>query len=89
MSVLYAKGTHAVGECGRCGRKRLLKDLTEDGYTLGLMVCNDRGCYDPPHPQDEPIVTTDAVALERPAPELSEPAGEGTPVDPASWLPPL
>ena len=52
-SDIYARGEHAVGECGRCGRKRKLRELIEDGYTVGLMVCNDAGCWDPHHPQED------------------------------------
>jgi hypothetical protein len=83
----FARGARAVGECGRSGRKMLLRRMVEDGYTPGLMV--DPNWYDPPHPQEDPVVTTDAVALEKPAPEQSVPDGEGVAVDPATWLPPL
>lgn len=85
--VRFAKGSNAVGECGRSGRKMKLRDMVEDGNTPGLMV--DPSWYEPKHPQEEVVVGTDATALERPAPEQSVPDDEGDAVPVSSWLPPL
>ena len=63
----YASGKHAVGQCQRCGDKYKLHVLREDGET-NLLVCPT--CYDIKHPAEEPVDSTDNVALHRPAPDL-------------------
>jgi hypothetical protein len=72
----YAKGTHAVGQCQRCGGKTKLNQLRPDGDN-GLLVCAD--CYDVYHPAKRPIRTDDAVALRRPAPDLDAEASREIP----------
>lgn len=72
----YARGRHAWGECQRCGFRVRYLSMVEDGDIPGLRVC--RTCYEPAHPQENPPpVGPDAIALERPAPELSVPSNEG------------
>lgn len=63
----YAKGTHAVGYCRRCGDKVKLSRLRPDG-DMNLLVCAD--CYDIAHPAKRPVRTDDAIALRRPAIDL-------------------
>lgn len=63
----YAKGTHAVGYCRRCGDKMKLSRLRPDGEN-NLLVCPV--CYDIKHPAESPVRVDDAVALRRPAPDL-------------------
>ena len=70
--AIYAKGKHAVGYCRKCGDKRKLSELRRDGDT-NLMVCDE--CYDIKHPAEEPIRTSDAVALRNPAPDINPAAG--------------
>jgi hypothetical protein len=57
------------------------QDLVEDGHIPGLLVHPD--WYEPRHPQELPVDTADAVALYRPAPELS--ANEGEFDELATW----
>jgi hypothetical protein len=73
----YAKGRHAIAECQRSGQKMRYRDLVEDGHVPGLLVHPD--WWEPKHPQEIPIVITDPIALFRPAPEISIPAGYGDP----------
>jgi hypothetical protein len=75
MSKQYAKGRHAVAECQRSGQKMRYRDLVEDGHIEGLLVHPD--WWEPKHPQEIPVVVTDPIALYRPAPEISIPAGYG------------
>lgn len=49
-------------------------DLVEDGHIPGLLVHPD--WYEPRHPQELPVDTSDAVALWKPSPELSANEGE-------------
>lgn len=64
----------------------LRSKMVVDGDT-GLLV--DPNWYEPKHPQETPIIKTDAVALRRPAPEQSIPDGEGDPApELSSFLPP-
>lgn len=67
MSRRYAKGTHALGLCQRCGFQYKLSQLREDGDTA-LLVCNS--CFDIAHPAEQPIDATDAIALRRPSPDV-------------------
>lgn len=53
------------------------RDLVEDGHVPGLLVHPD--WWEPRHPQETPVDVTDAVALHRPAPEISIPDGYGDP----------
>ena len=76
----YAKGRHAVAECQRSGQKMRYRDLVEDGHVPGLLVHPD--WWEPRHPQEIPVDVTDAVALYRPAPEISIPDGYGDPENP-------
>lgn len=64
----YARGSHAVGECARCGAKRLYKNLVFDGYYAWMRVCPQ--CYEARHPQERIISAADPVALFRPAPQM-------------------
>lgn len=73
----YARGTHAIAECQRSGQKMRYKDLVEDGHIYGLLVHPD--WWEPKHPQEVPVTVTDPIALFRPAPEISIPAGHGLP----------
>jgi hypothetical protein len=73
----YAKGRNALAECQRSGKKMRYRDLVEDGHVPGLLVSPD--WWEPKHPQEIPITVTDPVALYRPAPEISIPAGYGNP----------
>ncbi len=50
------------------------RDLVEDGHVPGLLVHPD--WYEERHPQELPIDASDAVAIYRPAPELSVNEGE-------------
>lgn len=75
MSRTYAKGRNAVAECQRSGQKMKYRDLVEDGNIAGLLVHPD--WWEPKHPQETPVTVTDPVALYRPAPEISIPAGYG------------
>lgn len=82
----YASGRHAIAECERSGQKMRYKDLVEDGHVPGLLVHPD--WYEPRHPQELPIDTSDAVALWRPAPEKSVPDGEfDTLAEWEAWVP--
>ena len=73
----YAKGRNALAECQRSGQKMRYRDLVEDGHVPGLLVSPD--WWEPKHPQEIPIEVTDPIALYRPAPEISIPAGYGDP----------
>jgi hypothetical protein len=53
------------------------RDLVEDGHVPGLLVHPD--WWEPKHPQEIPVEIDDPVALYRPAPEISIPAGYGQP----------
>lgn len=59
------------GECQRCGRKRRLSKIVEDGYSKGLRVCRAT-CYDPPHPQERVRAVHDEQRVPRPAPRLGD-----------------
>lgn len=67
----YAKGRNAIAECQRSGQKMRYRDLVEDGHIPNLLVHPD--WYEPRHPQELPVDTSDAVALWKPAPEISVP----------------
>jgi hypothetical protein len=67
MSMKFARGTHAFGECQRSGRKMLLRDMVRDGYYPNLLV--DPAWRDDAHPQDRPQVFVDPEGLQRPSPE--------------------
>jgi NAD-dependent SIR2 family protein deacetylase len=89
--TVYAKGNHAVGQCQRCGEKKKLHELRDDGQTH-LLVC--ASCYDIKHPAETPIRTDDAIALYRPAPDLDADASREIPaqfdmplVDAEGWTP--
>lgn len=73
----FASGVHALAECQRCGGRGPYLEMVNDGYIKGLRV--HPRCYEPEHPQDRPITDlSDPIALERPSPEVSVPANEGT-----------
>lgn len=83
------------GECGRSGRRVLLKDMVRDGQNYELLVAADE--YDPWHPQLEasPIRDSDMESRVRfPAPEvvrltgpvLTAEAGYGEGDDPQAEL---
>ena len=65
----YAKGYHSKAECMRCGKKMNYLDLLDDAQVPGLRVCSE--CWDPWHPQLDPIPADDAIALWRPSPDVS------------------
>lgn len=67
----FAKGTHALGQCQRCGFVFKRSKLKQDGDTR-LLVCSS--CFDVQHPAERPRALHDAVALQRPAPDLDEAA---------------
>lgn len=70
----FAQGKNAIAECQRSGQKMRYQDLVEDGHIPRLLVHPD--WYEPRHPQELPVDTSDAVALWWPAPELSVNEGE-------------
>lgn len=74
----YAKGKRAIAECMRSGQKMPYRDLVEDGHIKGMLVHPD--WWEPKHPQETPPDVTDPIALYRPSPEISVPAGEGNPL---------
>lgn len=82
----YARGSRALGECARSGKRLLLRDMVEDPLT-GLMV--DPDWAEPPlmrPPED----IYDGVALDRPAPDLDRipvEAFPGTGLNPATGEP--
>lgn len=49
-------GAEQLGECQRCGLKTLARMLIPDGRNKQLLVCNDSGCYDPPHESERPYI---------------------------------
>ncbi len=77
MARQYARGRHAIAECQRSGQKMRYRDLVEDGHVEGLLVHPD--WWEPKHPQETPVTVHDPVALYRPSPEISVPAGYGDP----------
>lgn len=72
--VRYARGTNALAECQRSGKRVPYRDLVEDGHIPGLLVAPD--WWEPRHPQEDPPSVKDPVALFRPSPE-HRPPGEG------------
>jgi len=77
----YAKGRNAIAECQRSGQKMRYRDLVEDGHIPGLLV--HPAWYEPRHPQELPVDTSDAVALWEPAPEISVPPDQAAcPISP-------
>lgn len=76
MTVRYARGNKALGECARSGKVLLRKDMVEDGQYPGLLVAPD--WWEPKHPQETPVDVNDPIAIYKPAPEQSKPEGEGT-----------
>jgi hypothetical protein len=72
-----AVGAKAWGECQRCAFRYLLRELRNDGYIPGLIVC--KYCWDGAQEQEKPVSTAEIIGLRRPSPEISKPAGEGTP----------
>lgn len=87
MTVRYARGSRAWGECARGGHRLLRKDMVEDGHFPGLLV--DPAWMEIKHPQETPVEVDDPIALYRPAPEQSKPAGEGTAAPALSTLIPF
>jgi len=83
----YARGSRALGECQRSGKRVPHRDLVEDGNIPRLLVAPD--WWEPKHPQETPPVVTDPISLNRPAPEISIPPGEGTPADISFLFPAL
>lgn len=67
LTAKYAKGTHALGICQRCGQRALLHELVMDGYYPLLRVHQE--CYDPKHPQERLPKVSDPQVLWRPSPE--------------------
>jgi hypothetical protein len=83
----YARGTHAIGLCQRCGFVHKLSQLREDGQTPGLLVCDT--CWDMEQEAEAPIDVTDATALYHPAPDLDATASrtleDDTPLAELLW----
>ncbi len=75
MTVRYARGSRALGECARSGIKMLRRNMVEDGQFPGLLV-HPRWKEDK-HPQETPPDVDDPIAIYRPAPEQSVPEDEG------------
>lgn len=66
----FAKGTHALAICDRCGFSYKYLELREEWN--GLRVCPT--CFEPKHPQLEtPRHRPDAEALRDARPEKTEP----------------
>jgi hypothetical protein len=67
----YARGNKAWGECGRCGRRALLKTLVFDGRYPNLRVHPE--CRDTLHPlEDVPYAKVeDPIALWKPTTDLT------------------
>ncbi len=84
MGRAYARGSRALAECMRCGRRLPYLQLVEDGQIEGLNVC--RECWDPKHPQETIPDVSDPQALDDPSPELSIPDDEGD-AAPTTWIP--
>lgn len=63
------------GECVRSGLRVRLERMRKDGHRPGMLVASD--WYEPRHPLDTPPPSR-TERHERPAPELSKPADEGT-----------
>ena len=76
MTLRYARGDKAWGECARSGKRLLRKNMVEDGQYPGLLVAPD--WYEPKHHQETPVEVDDPIAIYKPAPEQSKPPGEGT-----------
>jgi hypothetical protein len=66
----FARGKHALGQCGRCGGRAPYRQLVSDGDKPGLRV--HPWCRDIVHPQEKPVRTDDATALRHPAPDLDD-----------------
>ena len=66
----YAKGTHSIGQCSRCGGRSPLRDLVDDGYRKGLLV--HPSCRDTEHPAEKPVSLEEGIAVRRPAPDLDD-----------------
>lgn len=71
MTNRYAPGRRAWGECGRSGRRMLLKDMVFDGRYPNMRV--DPAWYEGKHPQETLPKVEDAIALYRPAPQALPP----------------
>lgn len=67
---MYAKGTHSVGICARCGGKSPLQSLISDGDIPGLLV--HPTCRDITHPAEKPVRVEEGIAVKRPAPDLDD-----------------
>lgn len=67
----FASGKRSFAICDRCGQRYPYLEIKREPRT-GSRVC--RFCYDPTHPQEEPIhVEADAQALRHPRPDRVEP----------------
>lgn len=60
----YARGDRAWGRCQRCGDRKLLSDLSSDGYEKGLMVCGP--CWDEYPPSLKPFNADEGIILKHP-----------------------
>lgn len=63
----YARGSEALGRCGRCGDKVSYSSLVSDGHIPGFRVCPH--CRDTKHPSEKPFRTDESIALRHPAPD--------------------
>lgn len=68
MSIKYAEGRKAWGECERCGLRFLLNDLINDGYKQDLLVCQP--CWDMDHPQERLPDVVDPITLYEPTGDM-------------------
>ena len=73
----FANGPRAWGTCDRCGRRQLLKRLSDqivNRRPTGIMVC--RSCLDKDHPQlqlgETPVDDPQALRMTRPDVTLPE-----------------
>lgn len=72
MTIRYASGKHALGECDLCGLAfpyNTLRPVVENQILTGLKACSD--CWTPDHPQWQAgkNVVADAEMLRDPRPD--------------------
>ena len=81
--MTYAKGTHSLAICDRCGWSYPYLSMKVEWNNL--KVCPE--CYEPKNPQIDPVsIGADAEALYQPRPEVPLPQaqlGKVTTVDPS------
>lgn len=70
----YARGHNALGHCGRCSKKMLLRHMVYDGQIPDLLVC--KPCWDPKHPQEYLPDVFDPVTLYDPTGDTEKASNE-------------